>query len=259
MHRRCVEVSSALPTPVVGSLFRVEDQQLRIDSGLAFDIDNALLWSEPSLDSKEALDLSELPARIRSFFSSLDFLQARGFGQFIPQILSLIQSSSASLPIETTDPILRAAQPLVLDMARACLEGNTSRISQNADALIGLGSGLTPSGDDFLGGLLFAIKILQIAYPESNLIHPSIAVESYSSRTHLISFTLLQDHANGHSVESLHQIINGLLSRGSLKSIYLSFSQLIQVGHSTGWDLLTGLLVGLLAANGVQSLPTLDD
>lgn len=248
MHRRCAEVSSTLPAPAVGLPFRVEDHQLKIDSGLAFDAVNALAWSEPRLSSMEILDLAKLPARAQSFFSSLDLSQARGFGQFIPQILSLTQASAASPAIGTSDPILRAAQPHVLDTAHACLERDVYRITQNVDSLVGLGSGLTPSGDDFLGGIFFAIHVLERAYPESKFIHPDIAWEAYSSRTHLISFTLLQDNASGHAIPPMYQIINGFLSGESPKSITDSFLQLIQVGHSTGWDLLTGLLTGLLTA-----------
>ncbi|HLO13575.1 MAG TPA: DUF2877 domain-containing protein, partial [Anaerolineales bacterium] len=181
-----------------------------------------------------------------SFFSAVDLSQAKGFGNFIPLILSLSQNVSANPPFQSTDPILLFAQPLVMDMAHACLERNAARISQTAEALIGLGSGLTPSGDDFLGGMLFAINILQTAYLEWKAINHAVPIEAYQSRTHLISFTLLKDNASGHGIASLHQIINDLLSGKSFESIYPSLSQLTQVGHSTGWDLLTGLLTGML-------------
>ena len=145
-----------------------------------------------------------------------------------------------------TDPVLRFAYPFVLDMARACLDRQPLRISKNADALIGLGAGLTPSGDDFLGGLLFAVAILQDTYPDLNFMNFSIPLEEYHSRTHLISFTLLKDLAGGQAVAPLHNIVNGLLTGASLESIYPFSSQLTSIGHSTGWDLLTGLLTGLL-------------
>ncbi len=132
-------------------------------------------------------------------------------------------------------------------------------ISQNATALIGLGPGLTPSGDDFAGGLLFAIKILQTAYPNLKLVNQTIPIEKYQSRTHLISFTLLQDLANGHGVAPLHQIMTGILRGDSFDSIDPFISQLTQIGNSTGWDLLAGLLAGLLVAyqdnNFIISLP----
>jgi hypothetical protein len=71
-------------------------------------------------------------------------------------------------------------------------------------------------------------------------------LDAYRARTHTISFTLMNDLAEGHAIAPLHQIINGLLCGVSAERIYPFVSQLTRIGHSTGWDLLTGLLVGLL-------------
>jgi hypothetical protein len=247
LHRRCAALSSALPAPAPGTRFHVESQRLMIDPTYAFSFANARVWSAAPPNPKTALERTELPERVSSFFSGLDLSQARGFGNFIPHILSLSHNGSTDSPSQPTDRLLLFAQPFVLDLARACLTQNPSELSRSAEALIGLGAGLTPSGDDFLGGLLFAAKILETTYPQSRVMFPLVAVEAYSSRTHLISFTLLKDHASGHAVQPLHEIIHGLISGKSLGSISTYFSQLIQVGHSTGWDLLAGLLTGLLS------------
>ena len=245
LHQRCAQIATPLSGPSAGSLFHVEDQRLTIDPGFAYDVDHALLWNAPRLDPNQTLAITQLPARLQAFFSQLDFSQAKGFGTFIPHILSLAQNALDQASA-FTDPVLLFAYPVVLDMARACLDRHPLRISKNADALIGLGAGLTPSGDDFLGGCLFAVKILQAAYPNLSGIPHSIPIETYHSRTHLISFTLLTDLASGQAIEPVHYIINGLLSGETLESIHPSVSHLTQVGHSTGWDMLAGLLTGLL-------------
>jgi hypothetical protein len=246
MHRRCMQISSPLPGLTAGTPFRMLGHFLTIDPGFTCDINNAPLWSAPRGD--RILEIPSLAARIQAFFLNLDYSQTKGFGNFIPHILSLSQNDSTDLLPESADLILLFAQPLVLDMACACLEHQSSRIASNADALIGLGAGLTPSGDDFLGGILFAMKILQVSYPDSLFTNFAIPTEPYRPRTHLISFTLLKDLANGHAIAPLHFIINGLLSGESLESIYPFVLELTRLGHSTGWDMLTGLLVGLLTA-----------
>jgi hypothetical protein len=134
-------------------------------------------------------------------------------------------------------------------MASACLEHQPTRIPEIADRLIGLGEGLTPSGDDFLGGMFFAFHQLQAAYPESAIADFRLHPESYRTRTHQISYTLLNDLAHGYAVAPLHHLVNGLLMGEPFETIYLYVTQLTSIGHSTGWDLLTGLLVGLLAAD----------
>jgi hypothetical protein len=248
MHRRCAQISAQLPGLSAGSPFHVEDQRLVIDPGFIFDVNQALPWSAPRLDPNRVLAITELPARMDAFFSRLDLAQAKGFGEFISPILSLAQNESNSPTSAFTDPVLRFAQPFVLDMARACLDRQPSRISKNADALVGLGAGLTPSGDDFLGGWLFAVKNLQAAYPNLNLIDHSISVDTYHSRTHVISFTLLKDLAGGQAIAPLHHIINNLLSGEPRENIHPHVSQLTHIGHSTGWDLAAGLLTGMFIA-----------
>jgi len=215
-----------------------------VDSVISIRIPDAHSWHFPRLN--QTLPYSSLSSRIKSFFTDLDISQAEGFGLFIPHILSIFQNNSNAPSLQSNDPILVFAQPLVLDMAGACLNRQPLRILACAEALIGLGAGLTPSGDDFLGGLLFALKILRIAYPTLPFVNFEIPIESFRSRTHLISFTLLNDLKDGHAIAPLHSIINGLLSGVSLEKISPFVSQLTQVGHSTGWDLLAGLLTGLL-------------
>jgi hypothetical protein len=246
LHQRCAQMAAPLVEPPAGSPFHVEDHRLTIDPGFVYDVEYASLWNAPRLEPTHVVEITRLPAHIAAFFSPLDLSQAHGFGAFIPHFLSLAQNESISPASAFTDPVLRFAQPLVLDMARAGLDRQPLRISRNADALIGLGAGLTPSGDDFLGGWLFAVKILQAAYPGLDLSPDSIPVESYQSRTHVISFTLLKDLASGQAIAPLHHIVNGLLTGEPLERIYSFIPQLTQIGHSTGWDMLAGLLAGLL-------------
>ena len=246
LHQRAALTAAPLLEPSVGASFHVEDRQLKIDPGFILDFKQAVLWRAPRLSPDHLLEISRLSMRLHSLFSNLDLAQARGFGVFIPQILSLARNESMKPVSALTDPTLRFAQALVLDMARACLKPDPARISEYADRLVGLGSGLTPSGDDFLGGLLFAVNILQAAYPESKSIDLGVPVEIYRARTHLISFTLLNDLAHGQASAPLHDVINGLLRAEPLESLYPFITRLTQIGHSTGWDMLAGLLTGLL-------------
>lgn len=259
MHRRALQISTCLPEAQVCSPFHVQDHHLTIASDLAYAMNSAALWNAPSI-GQHHIDIGDIPARIQTLFASLDLSQAKGFGNFIPDILRLANNESIHPQMKSSDLILVFASPYIMDMANACLENQPAQILQTADALIGLGAGLTPSGDDFIGGLLFCMDNLQDVYPELNLINP-LLLEPYRSRTHLISFTLLKDLANGHAIAPLHHIINGLLCGESLENIYLPVSQLTRVGHSTGWDLLAGLLTGLLVTyqsnNFISSFQTI--
>jgi hypothetical protein len=247
MHERCTVVSPFVSPLPAGAPFFVEGSRLIVGQAITYTIGNVTTWSPPPPSC--IVRLAELAARLEAIIPKLDCSQARGFGSFIPLIQQLWQDRPIH-DLQYTDPVLQCAQPKVLNIARACLEGNTSLISENAERLVGLGTGLTPSGDDFLGGLLFAIKALQTYYPSEINIALHIPIENYVSRTHPISFTLLKDLADGSAVEPLHHVLNNLLAGNSINSIHCYVSQLTDIGHSTGWDLLTGLLTGLLAARG---------
>ena len=257
MHRRCVQILMPLPGLSTGSQFRMRDHQLEFDPSIVLDMQNASVWSTPRMQPGQLLDFTQLFSHIQSLFSLLDHSQTRGFGSFLPHILLLSRDTTTQPLPETADPVLSFAGPLVLEMARACLEGRSTLISRSACALIGLGAGLTPSGDDFLGGAFFALVILRAAYP--GLFHTDIIapIDMVRSRTHLISYTLLSDLANGYAVAPLHSVINGILRGEPLEDIVPFIDQLTRLGHSTGWDLLAGMLTGLLiTAPGGHLIPS---
>jgi hypothetical protein len=255
MHRRCAIISGSLPMLTAGTNFHVDANRLMLSSDCVSEIDPSNIWHAPKVHSKHVVTPTELCARVRSFYEGLEYAQAKGFGCFIPHILSLSEQSSNEPVPEHIDAVLLFAKPFILDIARACLQHQPARVSQIANTLIGLGGGLTPSGDDFLGGMLFARRAMQTAYAGSGFSNYEIPVESFRLKTNLISFTLLSDLNNGHAVEPLHHIVNALFREEPLERIFSFVLKLMHIGHSTGWDLLTGLLVGLLITYRASHFP----
>jgi hypothetical protein len=242
LHRRCLKVSAPLPRLAAGAPFSVQDHCLKLDRRLVLDSAAATLWQAPRVNRNQAVEIGAIPGRVRALAAGLDFSQAPGLARFIPNLLRCGPDCVAA----TDDPVLTHAKPLVLDMADACRSQDRQRIVLGAEALIGFGGGLTPSGDDFLGGLLFGIRTLLAVYPGLNPFDMAIIGEPYRSRTNPISFTLLDDLAKGHAIEPLHRIVNGILEGEFPANVHLAIVQLTQVGHSTGWDMLAGLFTGLL-------------
>jgi hypothetical protein len=246
MHRRCLKVSAPLPRPDQGAPFYVDGHCLEIDPGLAFDTASASLWQPPKVNRSDLIAVTAVAARVRALVPSLDLSRATGFGRFIPEIVGCGPSIEAAID----DLVLTHAKPTVLSVADACLSQDRRQIARCADALIGLGAGLTPSGDDLVGGLLFGARVLLDAYPGSSVSDMAIIGEHYRMRTNQISFTLLDDLANGHAIEPLYHLVNGILMGESLRSIRLAVGRVTRVGHSTGWDMVAGLFTGLLLAHG---------
>lgn len=257
MHLRGMRIAGPFPKLVEGDKFFIESKCIKIAPDFNVYFADASTWTGLTIPAETALEIEKIPLQVKSLFlNSFDLSQASGFGRLIPKILSL----AASQPDGETeiDSVLAFAWPGIYEIAKACLLRDVPCLLQKANTLVGLGAGLTPSGDDFLGGLLFCVNTLQRLYPGFIYLDSSeqaLFIESARKRTHLISFTLLNDLINGHAVEPLQELIHSILSDQHLECIRPA-SCLTQIGHSTGWDLLAGALTGLLLT--FRSLDSID-
>jgi hypothetical protein len=122
------------------------------------------------------------------------------------------------------------AQP-ALDALERWLVGNA--LAEEAQQLIGLGPGLTPSGDDYLGGMLVALRLSGRGMQAEGLwrwLQPRLR-----ERTSPISAAHLAAAAAGEAHEALHEFLNGSVD----------FDKLSAVGHTSGWDALAGAVTVL--------------
>jgi hypothetical protein len=125
-----------------------------------------------------------------------------------------------------------------------------------ADGLIGLGPGLTPSGDDVLAGALLALYALDRADLAKRLaawLRPRA-----EGRTGLVSLAHLECAAQGQGAAVLHEAL-AALSSGDAATLDRAAAALGTLGHSSGWDGLTGIVavavawLGAAAADGGRS------
>jgi uncharacterized protein DUF2877 len=108
--------------------------------------------------------------------------------------------------------------------------------------LIGLGPGLTPSGDDFLGGLLVALALVGRVGLRDRLWQALGG--AIAERTTDISRAHLAAAAEGLAGAALHGALNAILT-GASADIEAACAALGRVGHTSGWDALTGALLVL--------------
>jgi hypothetical protein len=252
MHRRALRCSGSLPEMSANTPYIVKNKVITLETGVAFNLSHAKKWKAISPSSDKVLPIKDFKARLELFLSFYkNFPTPTGLGIFIPKIF---KSICDPMTIRTPkDMVITASQrfawPKIDRIVSACFTHDFDEIFKHGEKMIGLGEGLTPSGDDFMGGLFFCIRTLQDLYSP---FHPSVFsklelfLEKSKSRTNLISYTLLKDHANGHASETLHGFIHALSTGQDLETMNKLGSDLIRIGHSTGWDILTGLLTGML-------------
>ncbi len=128
--------------------------------------------------------------------------------------------------------------PRLTDLRRALHADDAGEVRRAARALVGLGPGLTPSGDDILCGALLASRAW--GGPLAPL---SEAVADASLRTPLLSAALLRHAVRGECVPQAHAFLRALSRGGALEP---ALRELLAVGHHSGGDLARGVLaVGL--------------
>jgi hypothetical protein len=142
---------------------------------------------------------------------------------------------------------LEGAGPAVLALSRACGAGDADGALAAALPLLGLGPGLTPAGDDLVGGAFFARAVL--ARLEGGGEGWRRAAEAIRGRaaacTHPISAALLGDLLDGESHAPLHDLAAALVAGGGAPAAETACARLARLGHSSGWDLLAGFAAGL--------------
>jgi hypothetical protein len=108
--------------------------------------------------------------------------------------------------------------------------------------LVGLGSGLTPAGDDYLGGMMIGLHALGRAEISASLWRETSPVARKS--TNAISLALLNAASEGLGSRSLHVAIAAIL-RGNGAGIRAAIPLIARIGHSSGWDAMAGAVVAL--------------
>jgi hypothetical protein len=112
-------------------------------------------------------------------------------------------------------------------------------LGNEAAQIIGLGPGLTPSGDDYLGGVLVALRWLGRGSQADSLwrwLEPRLA-----ARTSGISAAHLAAAASGQVHEALHEVLENLAA-WEVPDLHPSLARLDAVGHTSGWDALAGVV-----------------
>jgi len=116
----------------------------------------------------------------------------------------------------------------------------------HAAKLIGLGPGLTPSGDDLLSGLMSTLHLSRLpgGLLKAKTRLTQRVLSEAGSKTNAISGFMLKHYSEGLIDENTDDLITAL-SQGSPTRLDEAVERLSRTGHSSGTDLAVGVLVAL--------------
>ncbi len=142
----------------------------------------------------------------------------------------------------------QATRPSIFEasqwLSQALQDKNKAKVMKIdwAKNLVGLGCGLTPSGDDYLGGIMIALHSIGKA-DLSHLLWSKIR-NHVSSSTNLISFAHMQAASDGIGADVIHRAISTIVD-GDLKAVEASILGIDCIGYTSGWDIISGSIAVL--------------
>jgi hypothetical protein len=252
----------------VGQDVRLSARELTIPAAcLVINLADARIWS--GAVQRRSIDARRPDVR-RSLDRAHDLLRQRDSADgFAPLMLD------ADLPVGLMAPLVAARLARVLPaLACAARKRDAVAMAGGCRSLLGLGIGLTPSGDDFVTGFLAAVHLNEpwrlnnpghLNEPgqlnksgEARPVLPALrdVLRSALHGCHAVSRQMLTDALDGHFPETLLAVVEDLAAESDPEH---SVARAMAVGHSSGADTLCGLLFGLSPSFAHQTLGHLTD
>lgn len=223
-------LTSGMPARVYADHIAIQDQ------GLTIHTRQASTWQAPPRPTV-ALPASQRKLKLALVARTMLAEQpASDFGVLIPVILGFeeinpAQGNPAYLPVKLLQQALR--------------EGQLAAISDCLESILGLGAGLTPSGDDLTAGMLLALtRWGHILAPnlDINALAQDVVQRAYRKTTTL-SANLIECASHGQANERLILALDGILS--GLPDAPTCADYLAGWGHTSGLDTLAGMALTL--------------
>ncbi len=231
-------------------LYSDSDMRFRNQVGRYSDTDTPL---HTEIESYYDLDLTRLPIYTPCFKTSYIVSEVK----IVRELQASRTEAMLTTGIEGFFPLLignikmdQVSQKVKPSLDGICWEIRKSdwpEFAKHAEKIVGVGIGLTPSGDDFLSGVFAALYFYNTTFkkgfPVDNL--KSLA-EIVGKRTSLFSATLMRAAAQGWVSDTISSWLVSLF-QGESKRVKGLTREIVKIGHSSGADMLLGLVTALEA------------
>lgn len=134
-----------------------------------------------------------------------------------------------------------------IDFIKAFKNNKVGEISELTNKIIGFGSGLTPSMDDFICGIMvsniYLTYFLDLYMDLGYKINYEI-VKNIDNKTTKISEEMLKWASKAKVSQDIRELLVSLISTEDKKGIVKKISKVADFGHSSGTDILCGIYIG---------------
>jgi hypothetical protein len=242
LNAECREASLAgvIKSLRIGDRAAVENKSLRAGSALVLSLESAKEWRPAPPTGWNRDSVQRGLAKLRAAIGARELPQ---------EGLAALLADSSTRP----NAVAEAARAPLRDlqsMLRKAIAGSPDSLdAAKLVPLIGLGPGLTPSGDDAIGGALITLHVLGEDKVRDLLWH-ELAPHARTA-TGDISFAHLSAAAEGFGHEAIHHLINKVMEGGA--DLSGALDTVHAIGHTSGWDAIAGVAIALDAWLEVQN------
>jgi len=210
----------------------VEENLLYIGDQLTISIDRAGKWESVLPTYPCNVDILK-----RNLMKMKDIINIHGVGGGMKKNIITLNPFEAE--------VSNMLENRTLLLLNELLNGRISSALPHAVSLIGLGPGLTPSGDDFLTGLFTIFNMKNSPFYPYRLFCEDV-LKKAKTLTNDISYMTLKKAAFGKVRESIISLLNSLLVEDD-EDLILSLNKLLNIGSSSGTDIAYGIVFGMEA------------
>lgn len=221
--------------------------RLFLGDGLEVGMEKAVLW-----DPKAYCALGADPDGLRRCLAELcRVAAAQGPERSLARLLPHLHNEDLPKPLAGIEHFPRS-HALIGGLVESLARRNRRRLKVVTSSLAGLGPGLTPSGDDFLAGVLLALALVLEHRPDAELAEiAGLLLDTAAPRTHEISAAYLRAARAGEAGERWHPLL-GALSAGDAAGVRAAAGAVLEIGETSGADMLAGFVAGMSALHGVS-------
>jgi hypothetical protein len=216
--------------------------RLHLGDSLVLDAEDAVPWHPPRPQTSSSLALAHGLATLARIIGS--DVPARSIGRAIPRLVGERASVEAD---DLGERKLTHGLLALVTWLDDLLYGSDDPPPSTIDDMIGLGSGLTPSGDDALGGALIVLH--QFGRRDVAEKAASHLLPLARARTSAIAYAHFAAAADGEGAAALHEALKAVVANAA-GDLVASLQRLDRIGHSSGWDGLAGAVAALTALAG---------
>jgi len=222
-----------------------------IGETLKISLKEARLWSSKNRVPDQVLK-KELITRNLTFVTQIAINEGdfRGIGQLVKYIPYL--SEMRQIPKQDKDKLnifARFALPKLYDLIYATMKEEISKVLECISGLVGLGVGLTPSGDDVIGGFIASIIFsnIYLGVRDTNILKLcDLIPEVIKGKTNTFSQKLVEYATKGEISEPLRDLIETIFTTTKEDTLIKATRRVLSIGSTSGTDLILGVLLGLI-------------